>query len=168
MLRKTNTKDIKSILQIIDEGKKYLKENNIPQWQDGYPNEDTILDDIKKGYSYVYEVDGEILGTAAVIIGKDKDYDKIYEGNWITANNEYIVVHRIAVKKDCKGKRIASKIFNEILNIAKEKNIESIRVDTHRLNKSMQNSLLKNNFKYCGIVYLSGKDERFAFEKTVK
>ena len=27
---------------------------------------------------------------------------------------------------------------------------------------------LKNNFKKCGLVYLSGKDERFAFEKIVK
>lgn len=168
MLRKSNKNDVEKIIEIIDEAKIYLKENNIPQWQDGYPNEDTILEDIEKNQSFVYEADNEILGTAAIIIGKDKDYDKIYKGNWLTCDEPYIVVHRICVKKESKGKAIATKIFDEVLNMAKEKNIKSIRVDTHRLNKSMQNSLLKNNFKKCGLVYLSGKDERFAFEKIVK
>ena len=48
------------------------------------------------------------------------------------------------------------------------KGIKNIRVDTHKDNKSMQGLLLKNNYKYCGVIYLEDGSKRIAFEKEVK
>ncbi|HBN29292.1 MAG TPA: GNAT family N-acetyltransferase, partial [Clostridiaceae bacterium] len=47
------------------------------------------------------------------------------------------------------------------------KGVHSIKIDTHRENKSMQRLLKKNGFEYCGIIYLKDKSERIAFEKTL-
>ena len=46
-----------------------------------------------------------------------------------------------------------------------ENNIHSIKIDTHKENLSMQKLLKKNNFSYCGIIYLESKAPRVAFEK---
>lgn len=48
-----------------------------------------------------------------------------------------------------------------------EKEVRSIRVDTHRDNISMQKMLLKNGFKYCGIIYLKDGSERLAYDKLL-
>lgn len=169
MLRKASVKDIQSIMKIVDNAKISLKNSNISQWQDGYPNEKDFLSDIKNNNFYVYELDKNILGISAIISGPDKDYKKIYEGNWLTGNNNdnYIVLHRIAVDEKNKRKKIASLIIKEAINMAKIKKYESIRVDTHRDNKAMQNLLVKNNFIKCGIVYIDNKNERIAFELKI-
>ena len=45
--------------------------------------------------------------------------------------------------------------------------MKSIKVDTHKDNISMQKLLRKNDFKYCGIIYLEDGSERIAFEKLI-
>lgn len=47
------------------------------------------------------------------------------------------------------------------------KEIKSIRIDTHQDNKSMQRLILKNNFEYCGIIYVEDGSERLAYEKVL-
>ena len=54
-----------------------------------------------------------------------------------------------------------SKIYSYCFDIVK-----SLRIDTHRQNIPMQNSLVKNGFRYCGIIYLESGDERIAYQKV--
>ena len=43
MTFKTNEiEDISRVIDIINQAKTYFKNNDIDQWQDGYPNEETI------------------------------------------------------------------------------------------------------------------------------
>ena len=44
------------------------------------------------------------------------------------------------------------------------KNVNSLRVDTHEENLSMQRLVAKNQFQYCGIVYMADGGKRFAYE----
>ena len=62
--------------------KTYFKNNDIDQWQDGYPNEETIEKDIENNEAYVLEEDGVILGTCMVTIHGEPAYNRI-EGKWI-------------------------------------------------------------------------------------
>lgn len=164
--RKTTKKDIKRIMKIIDEAKIYFKENKINQWQDGYPNIKVIEDDIKNGCSYVLLKDNNVIGTSVIDFNGEETYNKIYKGRWLT-NKEYAVIHRIAIDNSYKGLGIASEIIKNAEKLCVEKNIKSIRVDTHRDNISMQKLLKKNGFTYCGIIYLEDKSERVAFEKII-
>ena len=64
MLRKAKSTEIEKIMSIIEDGVKFLKQQGINQWQQGSPGRSDVENDIKQGISYVYELDGEIVGTA--------------------------------------------------------------------------------------------------------
>ena len=164
--RKTTEKDLESVIKIIDEAKEFLKNNNIDQWQNGYPNEEVILKDIENDNSYVLEDKGEIIATTVLSFDGDKNYDVIEDGSWIT-NNKYGVTHRIAVSRKCSKKGIGKFIIKISEDIARENNIKSMRADTHKDNKSMQSLLLKSGYKYCGIIFVEDGTERLAFEKVL-
>lgn len=163
-LRKSVNEDINNIMQIIDEAKEALKEQGIDQWQNGYPNADVIRNDILNNDSYVFIKNNEIVATSAVSFDGEKTYDKIYDGNWVS-NDEFAVIHRIAITSKYKGTGIASEIIKMIEAMCLDKDIHSIKVDTHEFNIPMQKLLKKNDFKYCGVIYLEDKSKRVAFEK---
>ncbi len=60
-LRKTNISDVSSVMKIISQSQSYFKSKGIDQWQNNYPNENTIMGDINNGYSYVLEKDNKVL-----------------------------------------------------------------------------------------------------------
>lgn len=163
-LRKSVNEDVNNIMQIINEAKEALKEQGIDQWQNGYPNADVIRNDILNNNSYVFIKNNEIVATSAVSFDGEKTYDKIYDGNWIS-NDEFAVIHRIAITSKHKGTGIASEIIKMIEDICLDKDVHSIKVDTHEFNVPMQKLLKKNDFKYCGVIYLEDKSKRVAFEK---
>lgn len=170
--RKSVETDINNIMKIIKQAQVYFKEQGIDQWQNGYPNVETISNDIADKNSYVLLKDNKIVATAAVSFDGESTYDSIYEGGWIT-NNEYAVIHRIAVDNTYKGSGLSSEIIKHVEQLCLNKGVHSIKVDTHEENISMQKLLKKNKFKYCGIIYLEDRSKiedrgkRIAFEKTL-
>ena len=167
MFRKAKLDDVNQIMKVIVQAKEYLKSQGIDQWQDGYPSKEVIENDIKNNVSYVVEDDGRVIATAMISFDGEKDYDQIYEGKWIS-NSDFVVVHRIAVDDDFKGRGIARKIIDEAEKMCITRGVKSIKIDTHRDNLSMQKFLKKNGFEYCGIIFLEDGIERFAFERLIK
>jgi ribosomal protein S18 acetylase RimI-like enzyme len=164
--RKSVETDIKDIMNIISQAQAYLKKQGINQWQNNYPNVETISNDIHNKNSYVLLKDDTIVATVAVSFHGEKTYDSIYEGKWIT-DKEYAVIHRIAVDNNYKGMGLSSQIMKNVEELSLSKGVYSIRVDTHEENLSMQKLLKKNKFQYCGIIYLEDGNKRVAFEKTL-
>jgi GNAT superfamily N-acetyltransferase len=164
--RKAVEADLPGIMNIIRQAQDYMKQCGIDQWQDGYPNEETIRNDMKHGYSYVLTNGNEVLGTVAVIFGIEKTYNIIYEGQWLS-HGSYVTVHRIAVASEHKGTGLAGVMMKHIEAMCLDRDVHSMKVDTHEDNKSMQNFLRKNGFQYCGIIYLEDGSKRVAFEKLI-
>lgn len=164
--RKTTEKDINDVMKIIKQAQEYFKENNINQWQNNYPNFETIKTDIINGYSYVLLDNNTIVATAAISFDGEITYKNIYNGNWLS-NDKYAVIHRVAVDSNLKGLGLSSEILKNVEKMCLEKNIHSIKIDTHEENLSMQKLLQKNNFQYCGVIYLEDKSRRIAFEKLL-
>lgn len=164
--RKAVKADINSIMNIISQAQEYFRKQGINQWQDNYPNSEIISNDIDNNYSYVLLKEDNIVATAAVSFDGEKTYDSIYEGQWIS-NNEYAVIHRIAVSNNFKGLGLSSQIIKNVEELCLKKGVYSIKVDTHEENLSMQRMLKKNKFQYCGIIYLENGSKRTAFEKTL-
>lgn len=164
--RKSNETDINNIMSIIKQAQAYFKEHGINQWQNNYPNTETINNDIDNNNSYVLLKDNKIVATAAVSFDGEKTYNSIHEGKWIT-NNEFAVIHRIAVDNTYKGLGLSSQIIKSVEKLCLSKDVCSIKVDTHERNISMQKLLKKNNFEYCGIIYLEDGSKRIAFEKIL-
>lgn len=155
--------DLDSILKILDSAKTYFKNHSINQWQDGYPNADSILTDISNRESYVLKNKDIVVGTAMISTTPESSYDFI-EGNWLTSD-PYIVIHRIAIDPAYKGKQLAEIFLDTAPKLFP--GYKSIRMDTHLHNLSMQSFLKKNGFKLCGNIYLTTGDLRLAYEKIL-
>ncbi|ALB45760.1 MULTISPECIES: GNAT family N-acetyltransferase [Clostridium] len=164
--RKAFETDINDIMNIIKQAQSYFKEQGINQWQNNYPNSETIRNDIANKHSYILLKDNNIVATAAVSFDGEKTYDSIYEGEWIT-NSQYAVIHRIAVDNTYKGLGLSSKIIKNVEELCLSKGVHSIKIDTHEENISMQKLLKKNKFQYCGIIYLEDGNKRIAFERIL-
>ncbi len=59
--RKSIKSDIDSIMNIIKQAQEYLKNQGLDQWQNNYPNIDTINQDIDNVNSYVLVDNGKSL-----------------------------------------------------------------------------------------------------------
>ena len=181
--RKSTFDDIDRILEIIEKAKAELKKMGLDQWQKGYPNREVIESDVKKGISYVLEeiaennenseekVSGKIVGTIVLSPEREEPYSKI-EGKWITDDDDYVVVHRLAVDSDVKNKGLATKILEFSEGVCIENKILSLKADTHENNEPMKRLLAKNGFSFCGLIYLDREPDlgakRIAYEKIIK
>ena len=151
--RKSTFDDVDRILEIIEKAKIELRKLSLDQWQNGYPNREVIENDVKNGISYVLEeISEKIVGTIVLSPKKEEPYSKI-EGKWIT-NDDYIVIHRLAVDSEIKNKGIATKILEFSEKECIKNKILSIKTDTHENNEPMKKFLEKNGFSYCGVIYL--------------
>lgn len=156
MIELAKKDDILSLVEIIDQAKEYLKSKGVNQWQDGYPNSDTLLEDISLNRLYVLKEKDIIIGLFAII-----DYEKTYdyiEGDWLS-DERYLAIHRVAIRNDYKGQNYAKEIFDYAKTLC-----PYLRIDTHVDNLSMQKALKKNDFIYRGIIYLENGDPRLAFD----
>ena len=170
MLVKAQEKDIKIIMEIITDAKKYLKNQNSLQWNqpDGYPNECDLLKDINNESCYLYLENDEIIGTMSIIFTPDENYFEI-EGKWLT-NDLYASIHRIAIKNSYHKKGIGIKMLLEAEEIVKQNNIYSIKIDTHKINIPMIKTIENSGYTYCGVITLKRSKEdnlRNAYEKRL-
>ena len=167
-IRKTSENDISDVLEIYAEARGTIKSLGIDQWQNGYPTEDVLRDDIARGASYVAESGGNVTATFALIDGGDASYDEI-DGGWLTAGRNYTAMHRVAVRVSSRGSGISWMIVDFALRHASENGKSSVRIDTHEGNAVMRRMLEKNGFVYCGVISLRGGIEegqkRVAYEK---
>ena len=149
--------DIPQIVTLVESQKKYLKSKGIPQWQGIYPNEDTFKQDIDLSRLYILKDEEKIIGLFALVY-PDHDYDYVEDGKW-SSDTPYVAIHRLCVDDEYKGKGCASLMFSYL-----KENYNHLRVDTHALNEAMNKCLIKNGFKYIGIVYMEDKTLRNAYE----
>ena len=168
-IRLSKTDDVPEIMIIIDDAKTYLASQNIDQWQNGYPNSEQVENDILKGESYVVVNDkNQIIATSMFTLRKEPTYKEVIDGCWIISEDEvYGVIHRMAIKKEFRKFGLATFLFDEFHQQLKDKNIKSLKIDTHEENIGMQSLIKKLGYTYCGIIYTSYNAKRLAFEKVI-
>ncbi len=164
VLRKALESELPAVWEIVQYAIERRRQDGSQQWQDGYPNENSIRSDFENGYSYVVDDDGVLLAYGAVIFDVEPAYNEI-EGQWLT-NGDYVGVHRVAASPLAKGKGVATFFFTELEEIAKANEVYSVKVDTNFDNAPMLYILDKLGYTYCGEVYFRGS-ARKAFEKVL-
>lgn len=164
---KADKSHIDRIWEMIQQAKAYFKSQGIDQWQNGYPTRDVIVADVEAQNGYVMEENGRIVGTLALIFDGEPDYERIYEGKWLTEGEPYAAIHRVVVDSSLKGKGVAGTMMKRAEIICREMGIRTIKEDTHEDNQSMQRMLKKNGFQYCGVIYQKDGAKRLGFEKQL-
>lgn len=169
IFRKTKEEDQAQVVRLWQEARAYFKEAGIDQWQDGYPNEESLAEDMASKESYVLadEETGQVLATAFISFAGEPDYEEIYEGSW-QGIEPYGVVHRVAVAPRYKGQGLAGRLIDEAKRLCEERKVSVLRIDTHEDNRSMRRMLEKNGFRYRGIIYLKRDGaRRVAYERLL-
>ena len=169
MLRKAKSTELDEIMLIIEDGREFLRQQEINQWQHGSPSKETIEQDIKEQTSYVYEIDRNIVATA-MLTNYDRDYEN-YPTLWSKCDN-YLVINRVATLKNIRNQGIGRQFLSAIVEFVKKENIDYIRIDTHKDNKIMRKFLSDFGFVELDEIKLTMKNnlddkERIAYELKV-
>lgn len=162
--RKATLEEKEIIWNLLKQAIKRRKEDGSNQWQDGYPNEAIVENDIKNEFGYVLLDQEKIIGYSAVIINNEPEYEKII-GKWIT-NNDFVVVHRIVIAEEYLGQGLSKTILKHIEDFAMKNKINSIKVDTNFDNFAMMKVFESLDYIYCGEVFFRGSPRR-AYEKVL-
>jgi len=165
ILRKAAYTEQPVIWEILQQAIEQRKRDGSEQWQNGYPNEQTVYDDIANGYAYVLIENDAIIAYAAIIAGVEDAYTDII-GRWLT-DGEYVAIHRVATHNAVKGRGIAAVLFKLIEGLCIEKEVYSIKVDTNFDNIPMLKILGRLGYTYCGEIFFSGAPRR-AYEKVLE
>ena len=166
-----NINNINEIMEIIHDAKRYLKEQGSSQWNlpDGYPNKSDLIKDINNNECYIYLEADKIIGVMIIMQNIDENYNEI-DGNWLN-NDKYVSIHRIAVRYNYHNQQIGYKMLKLAETIIMNKDIYSIKIDTHKINIPMIKTLTKLNYTYCGVITLKRSKEdnlRNAYQKILK
>lgn len=162
--KKAFASDIPQIWKILQQAILRRKNDGSSQWQDGYPNQTVIQNDIDNGNGYVLMDGSIIIGYTAIIFNDEPAYEDL-KGTWLT-NGDFAVVHRLAISDTYIGKGLAQKIMHFTEEVAIQNNIFSIKVDTNFDNIPMLKIFEKLDYTYCGEVFFRGSPRK-AFEKKL-
>lgn len=165
-VRKATEQDLAEIMMIINHARALLKADGSEQWQNGNPSEETILQDIEKGYGQLLIVNGEIAGTAALLTDPDPNYEIIHDGSWNNDLHPYATIHRLAISNKFRGMRLANYLFSNLLTLAYSQGFRNFRIDTHEKNLRTQGLIEKFGFEYRGRIFVdpTPEGERKAYE----
>ncbi|MCD7121949.1 GNAT family N-acetyltransferase [Limosilactobacillus albertensis] len=168
-LRRTQVQDLDAVMQIIDSAKAFLKQNNSPQWQDGYPNRKVFAKDISMQTNWVLVNGDNITATATLQLTPEPTYQVITHGQWSQPNEPYATIHRVAISDAYRGQGLSRLLFSNLLTVGLMQGIKNFRIDTHKSNKAMQHIIKSFNFQKRGIIMVNEKNdpERLAYELNI-
>ncbi len=165
ILRKANFSEAPVIWEILQQAIEQRRRDGSEQWQQGYPNLQTVYEDITSGYGYVMTDNQVIIAYAAIIFAAEPAYNDI-NGQWLT-NGDYVVVHRVATLNAVKGKGVATTLFQLLEDLSLEHKVYSIKIDTNFDNIPMLKILQKLGYTYCGEIIFGGAPRK-AYEKVLR
>lgn len=169
-LRLMTHADLPVVMDIIKQAQAYLAAQGIDQWQNGYPDEEAMRNDIALSQGYVLEWDGHIAACVTIAFDREPSYDTIVDGQWNTPEL-YACIHRLAVDARFRGMGVSDAVMTASEALVRARSVPGIRVDTHRQNIVMQRMLIRNGYSRCGVIYLPKEidngAERIAFDKRI-
>jgi GNAT superfamily N-acetyltransferase len=166
-IKKINASQVDRVMEIIADGREYLKYQGLSQWQNGGdPKRDDVERDAAMGEGYALHAGGIFCGYAALCTGVDEYYTRITGGSWDERYAEYISIHRFALCAAFRGKGLSEPFLRGLLETARKLGYRDVRIDTHRGNKIMRKLIDRAGFVYRGTVVFPVPDgERMAFQK---
>lgn len=169
-VRAAKKSDLDSIMAIIEDARRFMREKGVNQWQNGRPGRELFESDIETGSCFVYAHGEAVAGVISIFCADEPSYCVVYGGKWLSDGLPYAVFHRLAVAAEYRGEGIAAKLLSFAENYARNNGMRSIRGDTHRDNMSMRGLLQKCGYNLCGTIHIDepapGDIERLCYEKV--
>ncbi len=138
---KANITHLQDINDLISACRYNLISTGVHQWDEDYPNNDTIRHDINQGELYIAMIAGELVGGVTLNQNEDTEYSQI---TWSYARPA-LVIHRLCVSPSHQGHGIGSALMAFGEKYAQAAQLSSIRLDVYS-----DNSIAVNLYKRLG------------------
>ena len=165
IFRKATEADLERATQIMCDAIARLGAAGVDQWQHGYPNRERLERDVEEGIGYVLCDGDKVVAYGAMVLTGEPAYAHISDGQWLTQEGDYAVVHRMCVAEECVGKGYGREFISAAEREAATSK-RSMRIDTHADNQIMQRMMRSMGYEYCGIIYFESR-YLTAFEKLL-
>ena len=164
-IRQARFSDMEKIVEIFESGRQFLKEQGLPQWQDGEgPNRALAERDIENGHGYVLVFQGQVAGYASLVPSPDGS-PPLTEGEWQPGHDRHVVIHRVALDGTLRGRGLSQQFLRDIVIAAGLLGYQDVRIDTHPGNMIMRKITEKTGFLYKGLMHLPiANGERLAYQ----
>jgi len=166
IIRKAEISDLENIMLMYKSCVAGMVENGIDQWDETYPNDEIISEDLNVGTYYVAEMNETIIGG----INIDKNQDDTYLSlDWKDKSDSFLVVHRLGVKEEFWNKKIGKDLMLFTEKLVIERGLKSIRLDTYSGNPKAMEFYRRLGYTEIGTIDLKpDKDKYYCFEKIIK
>jgi ribosomal protein S18 acetylase RimI-like enzyme len=150
-LRQATENDLPALMELVRRVVPLMRASGNLQWDENYPNETVFQRDIDLDQLWIAEVDAGIAGVAAITMDQEPDYS---QAGWDIAEPA-IVVHRLAVDPAFRGLGAAGALMKKAEEIAVERAITVLRVDTNTQNEATQRLFPKLGYQLAGEISLA-------------
>jgi ribosomal protein S18 acetylase RimI-like enzyme len=157
--------DLPALVQLVRRVVPLMRATGNLQWDENYPDEAVFRRDIDMKQLWICEIDSEIAGIAAVTMDQEPDYAQV---GW-DIHEPAIVVHRLAVDPAFRGAGVASALMQKAEEVAVERGITVLRVDTNTHNEATQRLFPKLGYLLAGEIGLEFRPGLlfFCYEKRL-
>ena len=142
--------DVTAVMALLRRVVPLMRASGNLQWGDDYPNAEVFERDIELGQLWVAEIDGAIAGVAALTRDQEPEYAQV---GW-DIEEPAVVVHRLAVDPAFRGIGVAGALMRKAEDVAMERGIRVLRVDTNTLNEASQRLFPKLGYALVGEIGL--------------
>ncbi len=156
MIRKAKLSEIEEIISITRACGANMASNGIFQWNDFYPNRDAFVTDVARNELYVLSFENTIIGCMVISSEKDEEYNEI---DWLSNDGNNYYIHRLAVHPSFQKKGHAKRLMDFAEALARENNIESVRLDTFSQNTRNQKFYDTRGYTRLGVIFFPKQSE---------
>ncbi|MDC0249511.1 GNAT family N-acetyltransferase [Flavobacteriales bacterium] len=165
IIRKANKADLDNIMLMYKSCVAGMIENGIDQWDETYPNDTVIIEDLIAKTYFVAETKNLIIGGVNIDQNQDNTYLDI---NWSDTLNQFLVIHRLGVRKEYWNKKIGKDLMLFAEQLIIKKGLRSIRLDTYSGNPKAMEFYRQLGYSELGTIDLKpNKDKYHCFEKII-
>ena len=119
---------------------------SFPHWKKGiHPSDEMIQDGIDKGDLYVLADGDEI---AACVIANDEKVDGYSDAPWQIDSDEVIVLHVLAVRPNHRGKGLARRLVENVIEQERKAGKKALRLDVIENNTIAEKLYQKLGFQF--------------------
>lgn len=164
-IRPATAADLPAIMALIRRVVPLMHEAGNFQWSADYPNEAVFQQDISRQQLWTAELEGQLLGVAALTEDQDPEYA---QADWDAAERA-LVTHRLAVDPAAQGQGVAAALLQQAEALAQARGLKVLRVDTNSENAATQRLFPKLGYRFAGEIQLAFRPglRFFCYEKEL-
>ncbi len=155
--------DATALLRLVRDCVAAMRAAGIEQWDEVYPNAETIASDTEAGTMHILNVEDTIIGSITI----DQNMDQMWLGmTWSADSGPAFAVHRLMVHPTQQDRGFAKRLMQHAESVARQQGGRSIRLDTFLHNPAAMALYPHLGYRRTGIAMMR-KGEFVGFEKLL-